>query len=70
MRRRLKDGETDFPGDQAVLTLGGGTEIWWKHSITADLAVRYYGFVHGANGRTDLSHNVQVSAGLHFYTSR
>lgn len=71
--RRLADGDSDFPGDAGVLTLGGGTEIWWKRTVTFDLSVRYYGFIRGGpNGLSDarLSHAVQAALGLHFYTSR
>ncbi len=71
MRRRLLDGETDFPGDAGILTLGGGTEIWCKRWLTIDLSVRYYGLLGRIDGgSTSLSHNIQAAAGLQFYTSR
>jgi hypothetical protein len=69
-RRRLKDDETDFPGDAGAVTLGGGTEIWWKRWFTIDVSARYYLFVRSQDGAVDLSHNVQLAAGLQFYTSK
>lgn len=69
-RRRLNNGETDFPGDAGVLTLGGGTEIWWKRWFTIDLSLRYYMFARSRDGVWDLSHNVQAAAGVQFYTSK
>jgi hypothetical protein len=70
MRRRLVDGELDFPGDAGVLTLGVGSEVWWKRWLALDLSVRYYGFMRKVDGAIDLTHGVQAGAGLQFYTSR
>jgi hypothetical protein len=70
MRRRLVDGETDFPGDSGVLNLGVGTEVWWKRWVAVDVSARYYGFLHKENGVVSLTHGVQAAAGFDFYTSR
>jgi hypothetical protein len=70
MRRELQDGEVDFPGDAGVVTLGGGTEYWWKRWFTLDLSARYYLFARSQDGNVELSHNVQLAAGLQFYTSK
>ncbi len=70
MRRRLVGGELDFPGDAGVLTLGVGSEVWWKRWVTLDLSVRYYGFLRKVDGAIDLTHGVQAGVGLQLYTSR
>jgi opacity protein-like surface antigen len=69
-RRHLENGEVDFPGDGGVLTLGGGTEYWFRRTLTFDLSARYYGFIKGENGSTRVTHGVQAALGLHYYTSR
>jgi len=63
----LNDGETDFPGDGGVVTVGGGSEYWWKRTVSLDLSLRYYGMI---RNHEHLAHAVQVAAGFHFYTSR
>lgn len=69
-RIQLKDGEVTFPGDAGVVTLGGGTEVWWKRWITFDFSARYYLFVQSGDNGMDLSHNVQLAAGIQLYTSK
>ena len=69
-RGHLEDGEVFFPGDGGVFTLGGGTEYWWRRTLTFDLSLRYYGLVKSDNGSTHLTHGVQVGLGLHYYTSK
>lgn len=69
-RRQLQNGETEFPGDAGVVTLGAGTEIWWKRGITFDLSARYYLFASGGDGAVELSHNVQAALGFQLYTSK
>lgn len=70
LRRHLEGGEADFPGDGGVITLGGGTEYWWRRTLSLDLSVRYYGMIKGDNGKTSLTHGVQAGLGFHYYTSR
>jgi len=69
-RRRLNNDETEFPGDGGVITLGVGTEYWWKRTITFELSARYYGMIKGEEGSTLYSNTAIAALGLHFYTSR
>ncbi len=69
-RTRLADGQTEFPGDGGVLTLGGGTEIWWKRTLTVDLSLRYNGLVIGGDDGTNFTHTIQVGLGFQFYASK
>jgi hypothetical protein len=70
-RRHLNDGEIDFPGDGGALTVGAGTEYWWKRTLTFDFSVRYYGLIKGEdNGTTSLTHGVRGAIGFHYYTSK
>lgn len=69
-RRKLESGETDFPGDGGVITLGGGIEFWWKRSLAFDLMLRYSGYVKNYEGSTDFTHTLQLGLGFQFYTSK
>jgi len=69
-RRKLESGETDFPGDGGVITLGGGTELWWKRTFAFDLMLRYSGYIKNFEGSTDFSHTLQLGLGFQFYTSK
>jgi opacity protein-like surface antigen len=69
-RRKLESGETDFPGDGGVITLGGGTEIWWKRTFAFDLMLRYSGYIKNFEGSTDVTHTLQLGLGFQFYTSK
>lgn len=69
-RRKLESGETDFPGDGGVITLGGGTELWWKRTFAFDLMLRYSGYIKNFEGSTDFTHTLQLGLGFQFYTSK
>ena len=70
-RRHLQDGEIDFPGDGGAITVGAGTEYWWKRTLTFDLSLRYYGYIKGEDsGATSLTHGVRAALGFHYYTSK
>lgn len=67
MQSRQKDAndEREFPGDGGVFKLGAGTEYWLTRTLTAELALRYYGVL----SQSELTHDFQIALGIHFYTS-
>jgi opacity protein-like surface antigen len=69
-REHLNDSETTFPGDGGVISLGAGAEYWWKRTLTFELSLRYNGFIHSDNGKTNVTHGVQAGLGFEFYTSK
>jgi len=71
-RRNLANDLTEFPGDGGVLTVGAGTEIWWKRTFSFDLALRYNAYIKSKEFEdgTDVTSTLEISLGFQFYTSR